>query len=154
MWNIKKILKYFQFYFTISLLSPLGKERGPSFEHTLILSTQRCFVQSLVQIGPVVLEKTILKYFQFNFTFLLFSPLGEGLGPAFEQTWILSTQAWPFIWTNLNSLHPKMLCAKFGSNWPTGSGEEVENVKRFQTDRGRQTTGYQKSSLELSAQVS
>ena len=29
-----------------------------------------------------------------------------------------------FIWTNLNPLHPKTNCAKFGWNWPTGSGEE------------------------------
>ena len=31
---------------------------------------------------------------------------------------------WFFIWTNLNSLHPKMLCAKFGWNWPSGFGED------------------------------
>ena len=31
----------------------------------------------------------------------------------------------PFIWSNLNPLHPRMLCAKFGWNWPTGSGEEI-----------------------------
>ena len=30
----------------------------------------------------------------------------------------------PFIWTNLNPLYPRMLCAKFGWNWPIGSGEE------------------------------
>ena len=30
----------------------------------------------------------------------------------------------PFIWNNLNSLHPRMDCAKFGWNWPSGSGEE------------------------------
>ena len=30
----------------------------------------------------------------------------------------------PFIWTNLNLLHPRMLCAKFGWNWLSGSGEE------------------------------
>ena len=30
----------------------------------------------------------------------------------------------PFIWTNLNPLHPRMLCAKFGWNWLSGSGEE------------------------------
>ena len=30
----------------------------------------------------------------------------------------------PFIWTKLNPLHPRMLCAKFGWNWPSGSGEE------------------------------
>ena len=33
-------------------------------------------------------------------------------------------RAGPFIWTNLNSLYPRMLCAKFGWNWPSGSGEE------------------------------
>ena len=29
-----------------------------------------------------------------------------------------------FIWTNLNSLHPRMHCAKFCWNRPSGSGEE------------------------------
>ena len=29
----------------------------------------------------------------------------------------------PFIWTNLNSLHPRKLCVKVGWNWPHGSGE-------------------------------
>ena len=33
-------------------------------------------------------------------------------------------RAWPFIWTNLNPLYPRMLCAKFGWNWPSGSGAE------------------------------
>ena len=37
--------------------------------------------------------------------------------------------AWPFICSNLNSLHPRMLCAKFGWNWSSGSWEEDENVK-------------------------
>ena len=31
---------------------------------------------------------------------------------------------WFFIWTNLNPLDPRMLCAKFGWNWHSGSGEE------------------------------
>ena len=35
----------------------------------------------------------------------------------------------PFIWINLNPLYQRMLCAKFGWNWPSGSGEEDENVK-------------------------
>ena len=30
----------------------------------------------------------------------------------------------PFIWTNLNPLLPRMLCAKFCWNWPSSSGEE------------------------------
>ena len=42
-------------------------------------------------------------------------------------------RAGPFIWTNLNPLHPRMLCAKFGWNWPSSSGEEVENVNSLQT---------------------
>ena len=40
----------------------------------------------------------------------------------------------PFIWTNLNPLHPKMLCVKFSWNWLSGSWEEVENWKSLQTD--------------------
>ena len=79
---------------------------------------------SLVLIGPVILEKKIFKYFQFNFTISLLSPLGKGHGPSFP-------------------LHSKMLCAKFGSNWPTGSREEVENVKSLRTDR--QTTDNMRS---------
>ena len=33
-------------------------------------------------------------------------------------------RAGPFIWTNLNFFHPRMLCAKFGWNRHSGSGEE------------------------------
>ena len=46
----------------------------------------------------------------------------------------------PFIWTNLNPLHPRMLCAMFGWNWPSGSGVEDENVKRFTTKPMTPTT--------------
>ena len=48
----------------------------------------------------------------------------------------------PFIWTNLNLLHQRMLCAKFGWNWPSGTGEEDENGKRLEKDgrTDRQTT--------------
>ena len=41
----------------------------------------------------------------------------------------------PLIWTNLNPLYPRMLCAKFGWNWPSGSGGEDENVKSLQQRR-------------------
>ena len=40
-------------------LSPHGKGRGPSFEGTWNPSTQGCFVPSLVEIGPLVLEKNM-----------------------------------------------------------------------------------------------
>jgi hypothetical protein len=33
-------------------------------------------------------------------------------------------RTWPFIWTNLNFLHPRILCTKVDSIWPIGSGEE------------------------------
>ena len=36
---------------------------------------------------------------------------------------------------NLNPLHPRMLCAKFGWNWPSGSGEEDKNVKSVRQRR-------------------
>ena len=49
-----------------------------------------------------------------------------------------------------------MICAMFGWNTFSNILEDAENVKNFtdkQTDK-RRTTGYQKSSLMLKAQVS
>ena len=44
-------------------------------------------------------------------------------------------KTWPFIWTNLNSLHPRMLCTmQVWFKWPSGSGEEDETVKSLQSD--------------------
>ena len=47
---------------------------------------------SLVELGPVVLEKKFFKSCQFNFIISQLSPLWEGFGPSFEQTWIPFTQ--------------------------------------------------------------
>ena len=33
-------------------------------------------------------------------------------------------RSWPFIWTNLNSIHPRMLCVTFSWNWPSSSSSE------------------------------
>ena len=33
-------------------------------------------------------------------------------------------RTWPFIWTNLNPLHPRIICTKFDWFWLAGSGEE------------------------------
>jgi hypothetical protein len=52
------------------LLSPLGKELGPSFEQFVILFTQGCFVQSLIEIGLLVLEKMFFN----NIVFLIVAP--------------------------------------------------------------------------------
>ena len=60
----KMIFKFCQYIFAISLLSPLGKGWRPSFEQTEIPFTKRWFVLSLVEIGPVVLEKKIFKIYQ------------------------------------------------------------------------------------------
>ena len=53
----KNLWKFCQCIFTISLLSPLGKGWGPSFEQTWIPFTHGCFVPSFVEIGPAILEK-------------------------------------------------------------------------------------------------
>ena len=70
-------------------------------------------------------------YFRY-FSISLLPPLGKGRGTSFK---------------NFNFLQVIMLCAKFAGNWPSGSGEEDENVKNLQTD-GR-TTDDQKSSVNL-----
>ena len=37
-----------------------------------------------------------------------------------------SKRAWPFIWTNLNPRHSRMLYAKCDWNWPNGSGADFK----------------------------
>ena len=44
---------------------------------------------------------------------------------------------WPFILRKLNLIHPRMLCAKFGWNWCSGSGEDDENVKSLHRQIGQ-----------------
>ena len=51
------LYKGLSYYFIHMKLSPLGKGRGPSFEQTWIPLIHGCFVPSLVEICPVVLEK-------------------------------------------------------------------------------------------------
>ena len=47
-------------------------------------------------------------------------------------------RAAPCNWTNLNPLHPRILCAKFGWNWPSGSGGGDENVKSLRQCKRQQ----------------
>ena len=65
---------------------------------------------SLIEIGQVVLEKKVFKFRQWVFAISLLSPFGEGCGPSNLM--------------KLNSLHPRMLCAKFDRNWLRASREE------------------------------
>ena len=53
--------------------------------------------------------RRFFKFRECNFATSRLSPLGKGCGPPFEQNRILS---------------PKMLCAKIGWYWLSGSGEE------------------------------
>ena len=45
-----------------------------------------------------------------------------------------------FNWTNLNPLHPRMLCAKFGWDWPSGSEEKKWKYGKFTTTPTTRTT--------------
>ena len=46
-------------------------------------------------------------------------------------------RTWPFLWTNWNPHHQRMLCAKFGWNRLVGSGENIflNSVKVFKLFR-------------------
>ena len=57
-WFWRRILfKFVNIFFLFPYYLPLQKGHGPSFEKILIPFTQGCFVSSLVEIGPMVLEK-------------------------------------------------------------------------------------------------
>ena len=56
-WFWRIFSRFISVLFVILLLSSLGKRRGPSFELTWISFPQEWFVQRLVEIYPVVLEK-------------------------------------------------------------------------------------------------
>ena len=85
--------------------------------------------------GPVVLEKKIVKCYQWIFTILQFSTLEKGCAPSFEYP------------------YPTTICAQFGWNWSIGIiGKENENVKSLQKEGwtdGWRITSDQNSSAEL-----
>ena len=58
----KKIFFNLSMYFRYFVIISPWKRAGHLFEQTWILFTQRCFVQSLVEIGIVVLEKKMKKW--------------------------------------------------------------------------------------------
>ena len=95
-------------YFRYFKIIPLEKGWGPSFEQSWLPFTQGCIVPSLVEFGPVGLEKDFLISSLYFCHWVIISP------------W---KRVGSFIWTNLNPLHPRMHCAKFGWNWHSASGE-------------------------------
>ena len=76
---------------------------GSSFEQTWIPFTQECFVPN----GSGEDFKISSMYYCY---FIIISP------------W---KRVGSFVWTNLNSLNPRMHCVKFGWNWPSGSGKKI-----------------------------
>ena len=132
--------------------------------------TQGYVVPSLVEIGPVVLEKNLI----YCDVLLLFHYQHSR---SFEQTWIPFTQgcsvsklaeiAWVGICGEedfkmlslyicyrihleknphgMNYFHIRRFCDKFGWNWLSDSWEEDENVKSLQARTDRQTTDNMQS---------
>ena len=115
-WFWRRLFKNVSMYFPyFAIIFPWKREEPFIWKKTWIFFTERV-VPSLLGIDPVVLEKKIFKFYQYILTPSLLSPLGKGYG-------------WSFIWVNLNPLHPRMLCAKFGWNLPSGSGEKTHLPK-------------------------
>ena len=128
---------------------------------------------SLVEIGPVVLEKKMKIWIVFdnndyddnddnnNFVnisslfryYLLFEKggslhLNNLVSPLPKDALCQVRLKWAkWFWRrflnfvnmfslfHLNSLYPRMLCAMYCWNWPSGSGEEEENVKSWRQQR-------------------
>ena len=110
-------LKFYYMYFVI--ISLLGiKGHGLSFEQTWTPPIQGSYVPNMVEIGPVVLEKT--SNFVDVFLLFLYYLHWEGHAPSIGK---------------LEFPSPNMLCAKFGWNWPSCFGEEDEKVKKFTDGR-------------------
>ena len=96
-----------------------GQHRSPvqnfcifskSFYKLAIISFQNALSHDQVWLKLTVYDSGNENFFsQCNFTILLLSTLEKG--------YVLN-------WTNFNTLQPRMLCSRFGWNWPTGSGEE------------------------------
>ena len=67
-------------------------------------------------------------------------------------------RSWSFIWTNLISLHQRMLCTKFSGNWSRVLEEKKKMWKVYNNNdddaEEQRTNCDQISSLESSAQVS
>ena len=93
------------------------------FEWTKLNSIHpRMRCAKLVEIDPLLLDKM--------FSNFLYEILQNHYYLPFERMW-------SFTWTNLNLFHPWLLCAKFGWNFLSGSGEEDKNMWRVYRQMGR-----------------
>ena len=80
-WFWRRFLYFFNVVIAISLLSPLWKERGPSFEQTWIPFTGGSFMQSLVEIG--IWRRRFLYFVNVYLLFRNYLPL-KGVIHSFE----------------------------------------------------------------------
>jgi hypothetical protein len=99
-----------------------------------ILIKQTWIVKSLIDFGQLIPGIKISKISQCTFPFLYHLSLEKGAA----------------LNLNLNHFHPKYIWAKFGPNWPSGSGVDVENVKSLQTDKAtNRQTAIRKTHLSI-----
>ena len=98
------------------------------FEQTWIPFIQRCFVPSWNRLsGSYFVNVFSLFRNSFEQTWISFFVTSRNsweedfktLSMYFPYFVFISPwkRVWPFIWTNLNPLHPRMFCANFDWNW-------------------------------------
>ena len=84
--------KFRQCFFSILIVSPLGKGWDPSFVQTWTLLPKDDFLPSLDYIWRSGSWENVFKFLKCTFAISLLSPLGKGQCPIFEQIWISFTQ--------------------------------------------------------------
>ena len=98
--------KFHQYIFSNSLLSPIEKECGPSFEQTWIPSSKDPLCQVWLKSAKCFCRRRFFNFFNVFLLFYHYLHLEKGA---------------------VNPLHPRILCAKFGWNWLSGSGGDFFN---------------------------
>ena len=100
--NVLNVFYYFQIISHLRMLWPFIWTNLNPF-------TQEVLFQVWLKLDQWFWRRRFLKVFNVFLLFHNYCPL---------------RRAYPFIWTNLNPPHPRIVCAKFDLNWPSGSGEE------------------------------
>ena len=91
-WPCEKDFKISSMYFCFFVIISLWKRVGPAFEQTGIPFAQGCIVLSIVENGPLVLEKKSFEFCQMYFRYFEIISLERGQGPLFKQNWVLNSQ--------------------------------------------------------------
>ena len=105
------ILRRFrQCFFAISLLSPFEIEHGPTCERTNLNPHhwKEALCLAWLKLAQWFWRRIFLNFVNAFSLYRYYLPLET---------------EWPFIWTNYNPLHPRMICAKLDWNWTWASGE-------------------------------